>query len=579
MSNRKELRQTALRDGLPRHLQQFVADQAYETQYSAIDQCVWRYVLRHLNRQLKTSAHPVYFEGLEKTGISTTHIPSIEEMNQCLASIGWRAIAVEGFIPPQAFMEFQSLRVLPIALEIRQPDHIDYTPAPDIIHEAAGHAPILVDEEYSEYLQRFGEVGMRAMYNQYDLDLYQAVFELSNLKESPTSTPAEIKKADSHLTALTSNPGIPSELARLTTLHWWTVEYGLVGELDNYKLFGAGLLSSLSESVSCLDDKQVKKLPFTVDALQTSYDITEAQPQLFVTKSCRHLTQILDQFATTMCYQVGGAASLQQAIDAGVVTTAEYSSGLQVSGKLNRLLCNSLGDAIYIGTGGPTQLSVDGRELAGHGTDYHASGFGSPVGKISNLTTPPEQATEAELVAMNIKRETKTRIEFLSGVTVTGYLKSITKVNSQNVLFTFHDCLVLGPTGEVLFDPSWGVYDMAVGESINSVFAGSADPERFDVYPVRPGSAQNRTNKVEDRANATYETLLALIESADNEEALHQLAREVLTGFPDEWLIQLELLRLLHRDTESHQQLCNNLRQLQQRNPDLRDLIQRDLIL
>jgi len=105
---------------------------------------------------LKTTAHPAYRVGLMKTGIGTDHIPTIEEMNRHLGKIGWAAICVDGFIPPAAFMAFQQYHVLPIAADIRPIDQINYTPAPDIIHEAAGHAPLIVDEEYAGYLVKFG---------------------------------------------------------------------------------------------------------------------------------------------------------------------------------------------------------------------------------------------------------------------------------------------------------------------------------------------------------------------------------------------------------------------------------------
>src|SRR5437764_7399851 len=106
-------------------------------------------------------------------------------MNDILAKIGWGAVAVDGFIPPAAFMEFQAYKVLVIACDMRQIHHIEYTPAPDIVHEAAGHAPIIVDREYSNYLQRFGEVGARAMSSKKDFELYQAIRHLSNLKGQP----------------------------------------------------------------------------------------------------------------------------------------------------------------------------------------------------------------------------------------------------------------------------------------------------------------------------------------------------------------------------------------------------------
>ncbi|MEE4202578.1 MAG: aromatic amino acid hydroxylase, partial [Halieaceae bacterium] len=285
---------------LPSHLQPFVAEQDHASQYTARDHAVWRFLMRRLRAQLSETAHPVYLEGLTRTGISTDHIPSIDEMNQCLQQLGWQAVVVDGFIPPAIFMEFQARRILVIALDMRSLEHVLYTPAPDIVHESAGHAPFLVDIDYAEFLQRFGEVGMRAIANQHDHDLYEAVRRLSIIKESPEATAQEIEEAEAHLNQLAAMDVEPSEAALLTRLHWWTVEYGLVGSVDDYRLFGAGLLSSLGESRHCLDDQRVKKIPLTVDAVNQPYDITTEQPQLFVTPSCRHLSQVLEEFAAGM---------------------------------------------------------------------------------------------------------------------------------------------------------------------------------------------------------------------------------------------------------------------------------------
>ena len=155
--------------------------------------------MRQLSHQLKSSAHPIYNEGLEKTGISIEKIPSIEEMNKCLNKLGWMAIVVDGFIPPQAFMELQALKVLAIALEMRSLEHILYTPAPDIVHESAGHAPMVYDAEYSVYLQSFGEIGVKAMFTKQDKEVYEAVRHLSIMKGYPSTTKEEIKQAEENL--------------------------------------------------------------------------------------------------------------------------------------------------------------------------------------------------------------------------------------------------------------------------------------------------------------------------------------------------------------------------------------------
>ena len=141
---------------LPKYLHKFIVKQPYE-EYTAQNQAVWRYVMRLNINSLKNIAHDCYIDGLNKTGIDSDQIPEMEGMNRILKEIGWAAVAVDGFIPPNAFMEFQSYNVLVISSEIRTIDHIKYTPAPDIIHEAAGHAPIIANQEYSEYLGKWGQ--------------------------------------------------------------------------------------------------------------------------------------------------------------------------------------------------------------------------------------------------------------------------------------------------------------------------------------------------------------------------------------------------------------------------------------
>ncbi|HIE45683.1 MAG TPA: phenylalanine 4-monooxygenase, partial [Flavobacteriaceae bacterium] len=135
-------------DKLPKHLRVFTIKQPYND-YTAKNQAVWRYVMRKSTAFLSDIAHKSYLKGLEKTGVSVESIPKMQGMNRILKEIGWHAVAVDGFIPPNAFMEFQAYNTLVIAADIRTAEHIEYTPAPDIIHEAAGHAPIIANPEYA----------------------------------------------------------------------------------------------------------------------------------------------------------------------------------------------------------------------------------------------------------------------------------------------------------------------------------------------------------------------------------------------------------------------------------------------
>ncbi|HSG60798.1 MAG TPA: aromatic amino acid hydroxylase [Pseudomonadales bacterium] len=524
-------------ESLPSHLRAFVAKQDYQQQYTPRDQAVWRFLLYRLRDRLATIAHPVYLEGLAKTGISLDHIPSIDEMNQCLAKLGWRAVVVDGFIPPAIFMEFQALRVLVIALEMRQIDHLLYTPAPDIVHESAGHAPFIADIDYAEYLQRFGELGMRAISNQHDEALYNAVRHLSIVKESEVSTPAQVADAEAHLAELSAKEVLPSEAALLTRLHWWTVEYGLVGEVDDYRLFGAGLLSSLGESTHCLDDAVVKKIPLTVEAIRTPYDITREQPQLFVTKNCRHLTQVLNEFAAGMAFSRGGTFGMQRAIDAQTVCTAVLNSGLQVSGIFCEQLLDAVGNPIFIKTSSPTQLAYRDRELYGQGTKHHAHGFSTPVGLIKDFSRCLSEYSIDELRALGVAVGADVTLAFLSGITVRGQLISITREEHRNLLFTFEQCLVTTLDGRVLFDPNWGVFDMGVGADIVSVFGGSADKSQFPLH-VPPAPHAHVVREENAALMMAYEQVSQYTPDVPLQE-WHAL----LDAHPNEWLLREEIRR------------------------------------
>jgi phenylalanine-4-hydroxylase len=560
--------------GLPTHLRPFVRVQDYD-QYTPRDHAVWRFVMRHLTRQLADSAHPVYLEGLARTGIAPDHIPSIDEMNACLEQLGWRAVVVDGFIPPAIFMEFQALKILVIALDMRSVDHVFYTPAPDIVHESAGHAPFIVDIDYAEFLQRFGEVGMKAIASQSDMAVYEAIRQLSILKECQGSTPQEIAAAEAQLQAVTAANTELSEASLLTRLHWWTVEYGLVGDVSDYRIFGAGLLSSLGESRHCLDDDKVKKLPLTVNAVKHPYDITSEQPQLFVTHSCKHLSQVLEEFAASMCFQRGGAESLRRAIAAGTHCTARYDSGLQVSGIFTEVLCDAVDNATYLRTAGPTQLSFGDREIYGHGVDYHAEGFGSPIGHLKDFSRCLSRYTIDELRAHDIVIGQSVKLEYLSGITVQGHLRGIHRQDHRNLLLSFDDCRVTDLDGRVLFDPAWGTYDMAVGARIDSVYGGVADRERWQLYKPAPAAETIRV-AADGALMQAYEEVDQLcrrgeVATGDTAERLV----DCLAAHPKEWLLRVEMLRL--GDSRFKERAIADLKAMAGRPDELGEMLGKEL--
>lgn len=567
--------QEALIDSLPEHLRPFVKHQNYQ-QYTPQDQAAWRFIMSELTHQLTESAHPVYLEGLAKTGISLDHIPSIEEMNDCLRDLDWRAVVVDGFIPPAIFMEFQALKILVIALDMRSADHLLYTPAPDIVHESAGHAPFIVDIDYAEFLQRFGEVGMKAISTKADLEQYEVIRQLSILKACPESKDEDIADAEETLKGLRERDDTPSEAALLTRLHWWTVEYGLVGSMEDYKIFGAGLLSSLGESQRCVDDLRVRKIPLTVNAVNTPYDITTEQPQLFVTKSCKHLTQVLEEFAASMCFVKGGAESVQKAIDAESVCTAVYDSGLQVSGRFSEVLCDVVGNATYIRTEGPTQIAYKDKELSEHGVDTHAQGFGSPVGRLKDFHRCLSEYSVDELKTHGIRVGETVELEYLSGITVRGILREIVRHNHRNLLLSFEDCSVTDLDGRVLFSPDWGVYDLAVGSTITSVFGGVADREKRQLF--RPTPSGTATNLSHDENLMKAYSAVADLNTRATPVDVAELTPEItnlLSQYPNDWLIRSELLNVAAPCLKAS--LHEQLRAIVDRSPDSEEMIRRVL--
>ena len=567
-------------DKLPRHLLNLIIDQPYAT-YTSQDHAVWRYIMRQNVKYLPNVAHHSYLQGLKRTGISIDRIPNMYGMNRILKEIGWAAVTVDGFIPPTAFMEFQAYNVLVIAADIRPIDQVLYTPAPDIIHEAAGHAPIIADEEYSAYLRDFGRAGTRAFSSAYDNRVYEAIRHLSILKADPYTPFHAIESAEYELDQLSKLQEEPSEMALLRNLHWWTVEYGLIGTVENPKIYGAGLLSSIGESHNCMKPK-VKKLLYSLDAQNYTFDITTQQPQLFVTPDFNYLNKVLDQYLDTMAVRKGGLESLNKALRSASTSTVVYSSGLQVSGKLVKIHEQNQEPA-YLGFEGPTMLSYDYKQIEGQGIRRHPDGFGSPVGSIKGVGDSIETMSEGELRANGIKVGNLLDLEFISGVKVKGMLEKITSNKGKNLILTFKDCSV-NYKGNQLFKPDWGIYDMAIGKSIISTFAGPADSDSYEMkYPA----PEEKTHHIQHSENTIklyglYGQVQAFRETAGDNKTLSETWGILKSDYPDEWLLPLEILEELVKQkdqSELAEEIISFLKRKSGESDEMQNLIGDGLLL
>ncbi|WP_303319118.1 aromatic amino acid hydroxylase [Flavivirga abyssicola] len=541
---------------LPKHLMQFIKPQDYDD-YSAIDQAVWRYVMRKNVNFLSTVAHKSYLEGLNQTGISIDSIPNMYGMNRILKDIGWAAVAVDGFIPPNAFMEFQAYNVLVIASDIRQLEHIEYTPAPDIIHEGAGHAPIIANPEYAEYLRRFGEIGCKAISSAKDYELYEAVRHLSIIKEAPNSSESDIAATEKKVEALQQNMGEPSEMALIRNLHWWTVEYGLIGTLENPKIYGAGLLSSIGESAWCMTD-EVEKLPYDINATYKDFDITKPQPQLFVTPDFANLSLILEEFANTMALRKGGLSGVNKLIESNALGTIELSTGLQISGIFAHVI-ESNGYPIYIQTNGETALAYREKELVGHGTNTHKNGFGSPIGKLKGINLAIEDMSPRDLSAYDIYEEQNITLEFEGGVKVSGeIITGKRNLQGKIILISLKNCTVTH-NETILFQPEWGIYDMAIGKEIVSAFSGIADLNSFDLITHVPSTKTIQIKKSDQQIQleALYQQVRDYRDHKNKTISRTKVLEQLIEKHPNDWLLPVELYELAAIGNESN--LCESI--------------------
>ena len=562
-----------LLERLPKHLKQFIKPQDY-SDYTPINQAVWRYVMRKNVDYLSKVAHSSYLDGLRKTGIEIDAIPSMYGMNRILTEIGWAAVAVDGFIPPNAFMEFQAYNVLVIASDIRQLEHIEYTPAPDIIHEGAGHAPIIANPEYAEYLRRFGEIGCKAISSHKDYQMYEAIRLLSILKEAEDTPQEKIDEAEKAVSDLQNNMGELSEMAQIRNLHWWTVEYGLIGTVENPKIYGAGLLSSIGESAWCMTDN-VKKIPYDISAANQNFDITQLQPQLYVTPNFSYLSLILEEFANKMALRTGGLSGIQKLIHSNALGTIELSTGLQISGVFTNVL-EEEGKPVYIQTTGKTALSYREKELVGHGTLTHPEGFGSPIGKLKGFNLAIEDMSPKDLQAYSIVENETVKLEFEGNIIVEGEIITGSRnLHGEIILISFKNCTVThGET--ILFQPEWGNYDMAIGKKVVSAFSGPADVNSFDLINSVPKTTTIKAKHSDERDDleVLYATVRNIRNNDSNKTELQLIFNQLKNNHPNDWLLAVEIAELL---TDALTPLLHEvivyLSQLKERRPEVAHLI------
>jgi phenylalanine-4-hydroxylase len=561
-------------DRLPPYLRAYCTEHD-TSKYTARDHAAWRYIMRRAMDFFPEHAVSTYMPGFKKTGLRVDRIPHVDEIDHALQDIGWGAVPVVGFIAPWAFIEFQARKILPIATDMRSVEHIAYTPAPDIVHEAAGHAPILPDKDYSDYLAYYASLGSKAIYSKQDLMLYEAVRYLSDIKEKPESTAVIIDGAERRLQEALKAFTYTSEQALVARMSWWTAEYGLVGSLDAPKIYGAGLLSSVGESKHAMTS-HVKKIRLSLDCIKYSYNITEPQPQLFVAESMQHLHDVLHELDAMLAYRIGGIEALKRGKEGEAVCTVDLNTKVGITGRLTEFEA-ALDRVDFIKFAGPVQISYENREMEGQGTARHAHGFSSPIGRLAGHTDRAlASMNDNELRELGLAVNQNAKLRFASGFEVNGRVVRLHREKGQLVLVTFTDCSVR-KNGQLYFDPAWGEFDMVVGDSVSSVYGGPADREKYGEQEITPAAttpARSTPFTPEELDGiACYQKLRVLRDNlarpgADKKSAmqeLEQLADTVGKQHAGEWLLQLEVYELAREHLDSQGLTSGWVRQLSQR--------------
>lgn len=215
--------------------------------YTPEDHQVWLTLYDRQAALLPRRACEPFLGGLEALDLRGRGVPDFEVINRRLGALtGWKVVAVPGLVPDEVFFEHLANRRFPAGRFIRRPDQLDYLEEPDVFHDVFGHVPMLTDPVFADYMQAYGEGGLRAL----------------------------------HL----------GQLHNLARLYWYTVEFGLIETPDGLRIYGAGIVSSRGESVFSLEDPSPNRLGFDlVRVMRTPYRIDDFQQVYFVLPSLQRL--------------------------------------------------------------------------------------------------------------------------------------------------------------------------------------------------------------------------------------------------------------------------------------------------
>jgi len=211
--------------------------------YTAEEHATWDTLFARQAAMLPGRAAQEFLDGLDMLHLSRPGIPNFEELSEKLGkATGWSVVAVPGLVPDDVFFEHLANRRFVAGQFIRRPDQLDYLQEPDVFHDVFGHVPMLAHPVFADYMQAYGQGGLRArQFNAID---------------------------------------------KLARLYWYTVEFGLIRNGDSLNIYGAGIVSSRGESLFALDDPSPNRIAFDMErVMRTNYRIDDYQQAYFVIDS------------------------------------------------------------------------------------------------------------------------------------------------------------------------------------------------------------------------------------------------------------------------------------------------------
>ncbi|MBV8656450.1 MAG: phenylalanine 4-monooxygenase [Burkholderiales bacterium] len=218
--------------------------------YTASEHAVWKTLYERQSKLLPGRACDAYVEGMRNLPMGPEEIPDFRKLSEVLMKhTGWKIVAVPGLVPDDVFFDHLANRRFPAGNFIRKPEELDYLEEPDVFHDVFGHVPMLMNPVFADFIQAYGAGGLRA-------------HKLGTLKN-------------------------------LARVYWYTVEFGLVQQKDGLRIYGAGITSSYTESIFCLDDASPNRIRFELErVMRTNYRIDDFQEVYFVLNNLDELLEL-----------------------------------------------------------------------------------------------------------------------------------------------------------------------------------------------------------------------------------------------------------------------------------------------